>query len=84
MSRKKIKPVVIKEQTIVLKEQPVVSVQEPVLPEPTKFVLLVDGKYLKKWANKVFTDKIEDAKVCDFANVEYFRKEIGGKIFPIG
>lgn len=77
MGRKKIKPVVVE-------KQPVVSVQEPALPEPTKFVLLVDGKYLRKWANKVFTNKIEDAKVCDFANVEYFRKEIGGKIFPVG
>lgn len=83
MGRKKIKQAVVKEQPIVLKEQPVITVQEPVSPEPTKFVLLVDGKYLKKWSSKAFTDKIEDAKVCNYANAEYFRKEIGGKIFPV-
>ena len=96
MSDEKIEQAEIEEQPVLslaeetTEAEPVVEVVEEVKPEPepepepTKFVVKVGGRYLFKWSGKVFVSDIENAKVFNKANAEYFRKEIKAEIIPVG
>lgn len=66
--------------------EPVIEVKPEMEPElkPTKFVVKVGGKYLFKWSGKVFVSDIQNAKVFNKANAEYFQKEIKAEIIPVG